>query len=184
MLQQLLFINTRENQLQQTNNLNECYCFMRIIKGLFIFSLIFTAAVCFAQKPPPLPHGMVFGIKPTGIAPTDAALVESNMMKKTRITTAIRGRIIRVTRSKGGWFEMDAGKGKIIDAHFKNFDVDLPKALRGRVVILQGVAQKEFIADDSQHFAGDTVSGKKQHKVNADPKQRLTFEVTGLMVDE
>jgi hypothetical protein len=51
------------------------------------------------------------------------------------------------------------------------------------VVIIEGVAQKQFIADDLQHFAGDTVQGKKQHQVNANPNQRLTFEVTGLMVD-
>ena len=155
-----------------------------MLKGLFIFLLMVKATFGFAQKPPPLPHGMVFGVKPVGIAPGDATHVESDMARKTRITTAIRGRLIRVTKSKGGWFEMDAGKGKIIDAHFKNFDVSLPKALRGRVVIIQGVAQKQFIADDLQHFAGDTVKGKKQHAVKVNPDQRLTFEVTGLMVDE
>lgn len=151
---------------------------------LFILTFVLLVNRSFAQKPPPLPHGTVFGVKPDGIAPTSAILLESSMGKKTRITTAISGRIIRVTKSKGGWFEMEGGQGKIIDAHFRNYNIELPKALRGRIVILQGVAQKKFIADDSQHFAGDTVIGKKQHRVNADPKQRLNFEVTGLMVDE
>ncbi len=157
---------------------------MRITKGIFILMWLIISSFCFAQKPPPLPHGMVFGIKPADIAPTDATLIEASMAKKTRITTAIRGRIIRVTESKGGWFEMDAGRGKIIRAHFKNYGIDLPKALRGRIVIIEGVAQKQFMADDMQHFAGDTVVGAKQHKVKTNPKQRLTFEVRGLMVDE
>jgi hypothetical protein len=157
---------------------------MRIVKGIFILMGLFTAMLCFAQKPPPLPHGMVFGIKPAGIGPIAASQIEATMGKKTRVTTAIRGRIIRVTKSRGGWFEMEAGKGKIIAAHFKNYNIELPKALRGRIVIIEGVAQKQFIADDMQHFAGDTVAGAKQHQVKTNPKQRLTFEVRGLMVDE
>ena len=39
------------------------------------------------------------------------------------------------------------------------------------------------IADDGQHFAGDTVKGKKQHGVNTDAKRKLTLEVRGLMVE-
>lgn len=157
---------------------------MRIIKSILILGLTIAASAGFSQKPPPLPHGMVFGIKPAGIAPTSATTIESTMANKVRITTSIRGKIIRVTKSKGGWFEVDAGKGKIIAAHFKNYNITLPIALRGRYVIIAGVAQKQFIADDSQHFAGDTVAGKKQHQVKVNPKQRLFFEVTGLMVDE
>ena len=146
--------------------------------------LMLSATTGFAQKPPPLPHGMVFGIKPRGIGYTPATQIESTMANKTRITTAVRGKIIRVTQPKGGWFEIDAGKGKIISARFKDANINLPKALRGRIVIIGGVAQKQFIADDKQHFAGDTVAGKRQSKVKTNPKQRLLFEVTGLMVDE
>jgi len=43
--------------------------------------------------------------------------------------------------------------------------------------------QKQFIADDQQHFAGDTVTGKKQHEVKTNPKRRLSLEVKGMMVD-
>ena len=79
---------------------------------------------------------------------------------------------------------MDAGNGKTIKAHFKNYNVNLPEAIKDRTVIIQGVAQKQFIADDLQHFAGDTVKGKKQHTVNTNPKQRIDFEVRGLIIDK
>ena len=131
-----------------------------------------------------LPHGMVFGLQPKEIAPIPASKIESLMFRKTRFTTAVSGKIIRVTKPKGGWFEMDAGNGKIIQAHFKNYNINLPAALKGRTVIIEGVVQKQFIADDLQHLAGDTVTGKKQHAVKTNPKQRLTFEVRGLMVDK
>jgi hypothetical protein len=158
---------------------------MRILKGIFIFSLF--CLVCmnsFAQKATPLPHGMVFGIKPSVVAPVPATQLESLMARKTRFNTAVSGKILKVTKPKGGWFLMDAGNGKTIKAHFKNYNVNLPAAIKGRTVIIQGVAQKQFIADDLQHFAGDTVKGKKQHTVYTDPKQRIDFEVRGLIIDK
>jgi|EndMetStandDraft_4_1072995.scaffolds.fasta_scaffold01038_4 hypothetical protein len=141
-------------------------------------------AVVFAQKHIPLPHGMVYGQKPNTTAMMAANKVEAFMGKKTRISTTIEGRIIKVTKEKGGWFDMDAGIGKVIAAHFKNYNIILPAQLAGRTVIIEGVAEKAFIADDLQHLAGDTVAGKKQHKVKTDPKRKITFEVRGLMVDK
>lgn len=142
------------------------------------------SAVAFAQKPTPLPHGMVFGVKPSNIGRMPASKLETFMGKRTRISAVIYGKVLQVTKSKGGWFDIDAGNGKIIAAHFKNYDISLPADLKGREVIIDGVAEKQFIADDLQHLAGDTVQGKKQHEVKTNPKEKLTFEVKGLMVNK
>ncbi|MGF7041181.1 DUF4920 domain-containing protein [Mucilaginibacter lappiensis] len=154
------------------------------MKLLTFFVLLFASATVLAQKEVPLPHGMVYGQKPDTTAMMSAAKVEAFMGKKTRISTTIEGRVIRVTREKGGWFELDAGAGKVISAHFKNYNINIPADLAGRKVIVEGVAAKQFIADDLQHMAGDTVSGKKQHEVKTDPKRKVTFEVKGLIVDK
>lgn len=154
------------------------------MKLLTFIVLLFTPAMVLAQKEAPLPHGMVYGQKPDTTAMMSADKVEAFMGKKTRISTTIEGRVIRVTREKGGWFELDAGAGKVISAHFKNYNIKIPANLAGRKVIVEGVAAKQFIADDLQHLAGDTVTGKKQHKVKTDPKRKVTFEVKGLFVDK
>jgi hypothetical protein len=117
------------------------------------------------------------------VAPVPAYKIEGFMGGKIRQTTALTGKIIRVTKEQGGWFEMDAGAGRVIAAHFKNFNIKLPKAIKGRTVIIEGVAQRLLTADDMQHFAGDTVVGAKQHQQKVNPKARITFEVWGLMVD-
>ncbi len=109
----------------------------------------------------------------------NASGVEAFMGKKTRISTTIKGQVLRVTKTKGGWFEIDAGHGKIINAHFKTYNVTIPMALAGHYIIAEGVAEKQFTADDGQHLAG----GDKEHGIKANPKQNLTFEVTGLMVE-
>ncbi|MCJ8210594.1 DUF4920 domain-containing protein [Mucilaginibacter sp. RS28] len=154
---------------------------LRII-AVAIVGLFFQPA--YSQKFIPLPHGMTFGSKPSNVEQMPASRLEAFMGKRTRTQAVIVGKVLRVTKSKGGWFDIDAGKGKIISAHFANASINLPLNLRGREVIADGTAQKQFIADDMQHFAGDTVHGKKQHQVNANPKQKLIFEVKGLMVNK
>ncbi|MFD0766238.1 DUF4920 domain-containing protein [Mucilaginibacter lutimaris] len=153
------------------------------MKKLVFVIFIFCGFASFAQKHVHLPHGMVFGEKPIGIAPVAATKIEAMMGKKIRQTTALTGKLIRVTKQKGGWFEMDAGNGKVIAAHFKDYNIMLPTQLKGRGVIIKGVAQRVLTADDLQHFAGDTVTGAKQHREKVNPKARITFEVWGLMVD-
>jgi hypothetical protein len=154
---------------------------MKTIQILFI--LIVSSLVSFAQKSQPLAHGKIFGSKPDTTAIVNAPKLEAFMDKKVRISTTIRGKVIKVTKQQGGWFDIDAGHGKIIAAHFKLYNITIPKGLKGHTIIAEGVAAKQFIADDQQHFAGDSVTGKKQHSVKTNPKQRLTFEVKGLMVE-
>lgn len=149
---------------------------------LLLLTLI-SISVSAQTKKTPI-HGTVYGDKPdtTGVMP--ASKVEEFMDKKARATMAVRGKILKVTKSTGGWFTVDGGNGAVISAHFKNAGVNIPAILAGRTVIMDVVAQKLFIADDQQHYAGDTVNGKKQSHVNADPKRRLTFEVKGMVVDK
>lgn len=151
--------------------------------SLFLVAL-FLSATSVAQQQTPIPHGMVYGEKPNVTAMMDASKVESFMGKKTRITTTLKGKVLKVVHEKGGWFDLDAGGGKVIAAHFRDYNITLPAAIAGRVVIIEGVAAKQFIADDLQHLAGDTVNGKKQHKVKTDAKRRVSFEVKGLFVDK
>ncbi len=146
---------------------------------VLFFAIFFCASYSFAQKSIPLPKGTVFGTKPNTIAMLNASAVETFMGKKTRISTTIKGKIVKVTKTKGGWFEIDAGKGKIINAHFQEYNISIPVNLAGHYIVAEGVAQKQFIADDSQHLAGSD----KEHGVKADPKQNVTFEVKGLMVE-
>jgi hypothetical protein len=150
---------------------------------LLFFFLLFSAALQ-AQKHTHLPHGMVFGTNPDTSNMMAASKLQAYMDNRVRVSTTIEGKVIKVTKAKGGWFEVDADDGKIIAAHFKVYNIMLPTDLAGRTVIIEGVAQKQFIADDLQHFAGDTVTGKKQHTVKTNPKRVLIFEVNGLMVDK
>ena len=146
----------------------------------WIAGLLLAANAC-AQNTP-LPHGMVYGTKPDTTTMMPASKIEAFMGNRTRSSATLMGKVLKVTKSKGGWFTLDAGDGKVIKAHFKNYAINLPTAIRGKTVIIEGIATKQFVADDMQHFAGDTVIKKKKIRVKANPKKPLSFEVKGLMV--
>ena len=151
------------------------------MKNLAAITAILLSANVFAQHTP-LPHAMVYGIKPDTTAMLPASKIETFMGKRTRTNATIKGKVLKVTRPKGGWFTIDAGNNKVIKAHFKNYKVNLPPGMQGRTVIIEGVAAKQFLADDMQHYAGDTAIKKKKQRVKANPRQPLSFEVKGLMV--
>ena len=149
------------------------------MKRFVLFILISIGFKTYAQQTP-LPHGMVFGQKPDTTIIVAATKAEAFMGKKIRINTTLRGRVSDVTKQKGGWFNLDAGGGKVISAHFKNYAVMLPTALKGRVVIIEGVAVKPVDSTNGQRFGANmTVKNANTLKKKA---VRLTFEVSGLMV--
>jgi len=174
-----LIITTRkiERFFVETQNLPGCY--YNMIRLFSLVSLMYLAVAVYAQQTP-LPHGMVFGSKPDTSVIMDAAKTAGFMDKKIRITTTIKGRVTEVTKEKGGWFKLDAGRGKFITAHFKDYNVKLPKALKGRIVIMRGIAYRQFNAANGLQFSGDTTAVKEQavQKGNG----AVSFEVAGLMV--
>lgn len=153
------------------------------MKPLLILFIFFHSARAAAQITP-LPHGTVFGNRPdtTVMAPADS--IARIMGNKKRISTTIRGVVRKVTQQKGGWFEIEAGHGEVISAHFKNYGVTLPTALKGRTVIIEGVAFKQFKADEMQHFAGEAAVAPKPAKKRKATRLKTAFEVSGLMVDK
>ncbi|MFI5158293.1 MAG: DUF4920 domain-containing protein [Sphingobacteriales bacterium] len=146
------------------------------MKTLLLAFAIFSSSFAFAQHKP-LSHGIIYGSKPNTSELIEAPKLDAFMGTKPRISTSIRGVVVKVTKNKGGWFEISAGNGKVIAAHFSKYDITIPTNLVGHTVIAEGIAARQFMADDSQHLAGQ----KAQHATN--PKQ-LTFEVTGLMVEK
>ncbi|MCC8410553.1 DUF4920 domain-containing protein [Mucilaginibacter sp. UR6-1] len=150
---------------------------MKAWQILFTILFLSVSSATFAQKVA-LPHGMVFGSKADTANAVDANNLRRYMGEKKRITTIIKGTVERVTEEKGGWFVLQTKGGEPIYAHFRDYNVTLPKQIKGRVVIVSAVAKREFTADDHQHFAGDTVTYSTTSKMS----KAITLEVKGLMI--
>jgi Domain of unknown function (DUF4920) len=146
------------------------------MKKIFLLAVCLFAATAFAQHTP-LPRGTVYGTQPEGAGIVFADNLAKSMGQRITIVTSIKGKVLKVTKQKGGWFTIDGGKGTIIYAHFKDYRVTIPADLAGHTILADGVATKQFVSDDSQHLAG--TKGKESRD---NPKQSLKFEVSGLMV--
>lgn len=140
------------------------------------FLLLLTVTSLSAQH---LAHGTVYGRKPSRIGLIQADKLETFMGKRIRISVTVAGRVTLVTKVKGGWFDVDAGHGKIITAHFSREGINVPLTLKNHYIVMEGIAQKQIIADDEQHYAG---GGSKHDRIS--PKQLIMFEVKGLAVDK
>jgi hypothetical protein len=147
------------------------------MKKIIFSALLLFTTTAFAQHTP-IPHGTVYGTKPSGAGMVFADKLQSSMGTRATIVTSVKGKVLKVTKEKGGWFTIDATNGKVIYAHFKNYKVTIPATLAGHTIIADGVATKQFVADDKQHLAGDKHAGSKDN-----PKQGLKFEVSGLIVE-
>ena len=145
---------------------------MKTIYLLLVLSLF--SSSLFAQDEKTL-HGKVFGNKP-GAVIVNADKLETYMDAKPRLRTIIKGKVLNVVKEKGGWFTIDAGNGKVIAAHFAKYNIDIPASLKDKMVIVEGIAQKQSAMDGQQHLAGEKQPGDKT-------TNQLSMEVTGLMVE-
>lgn len=136
---------------------------------IIIFFLLGSTAVFAQHQANPGPQGQ-------GVA-IPAAKLESFMGTKPRINTKVEGRVTKVTNPKGGWFIMDAGNGKTINAHFKSIDSKLPGNITGKKIVMEGTASKIFDADDKQHYVSGEATKKTPNKGGID------FEVTNIKVE-
>ncbi len=176
----LKFVNAKQNGQTFVISFENITMMTRLIFfSAFLLAIVNLTVV--AQQPVKLPHGMVFGTKPSTVGLMPASKLDSFMGKRTRISTAIVGKVLKVTDTKEGAFTIDAGNGKVIDARFKTDGISLPPNIKGREVIISGVATKQFNAFDAQRLAGSKPSSQKQNNAG---KQPLSFEAVGLMVNK
>src|SRR5665213_1015946 len=102
------------------------------MKAITLLLALCISASAFAQRHGALSRGTVFGSKPNAVAVITAAHLENYMAKKARISTTISGTVTKVTKTKGGWFDIDAGNGKVITAHFRDYNITIPENLKGK----------------------------------------------------
>ncbi len=152
------------------------------MKWLRLFLILAVSLSAFGAKAQhiALPHGMVFGAKPKTMGMMDADKLRSYMGEKKRISVVLRDTITQINHEKGGWFTMQAGASGTLYAHFKDYNVKLPKAMEGRIVIVEAVAVREFTAADSQHFAGEANGGTSKKPV----ADAISLEISGLVIDK
>ncbi|MGY6561862.1 MAG: DUF4920 domain-containing protein [Luteibaculaceae bacterium] len=90
-----------------------------------------------------------------------------------------------VCKKKGCWMTLDMGDEKELLVRFKDYGFFVPKNAEGLNATIEGVAKKTVISiDELKHLAED--AGKSQDEIDAivEPKVKLAFEATGVILTE
>lgn len=111
------------------------------------------------------PKGKIYGDKVDVKAAHPIGDMDAYMGRRTSITTTISGKVIDVDRS-GDFLTLRDNKGRPVTVSFMNAGHKLPPNLRGRMVLVDEVISKQFIANNHQHYAGSNAGMEKTHQKN------------------
>ncbi|NQZ77610.1 MAG: DUF4920 domain-containing protein [Ekhidna sp.] len=137
--------------------------------------LVFVLFACTSQTEKFSKHG-------EEISSEDALTTEDFLGKVSdeEQTFKVRGVIEEVCQMKGCWMVLQNDQGANIRVTFKDYGFFVPKDISGREVIVEGVANKEILAEDvAKHYAED---GGKEYDESM--RDAVTFVAKGVLVKE
>jgi hypothetical protein len=142
-------------------------------KIFFSLAVLFSALTVSAQnstKPPQgqvsiTPHGKIYGEKVDVKTAHPIGDMESYFGRRTSITTTISGKVVDVDKN-GDFFTIRDTKGRPVTVRFKNAGYKLPQDIKGKMVLIDGIISKQFIANNRQHYAGSNAGMDKTHQQN------------------
>lgn len=120
-------------------------------------------------------------VDPEGAMPVEEMLIQ--LGNGTEMPAKVKGKVVDVCQKKGCWMELDKGDGSTIRVTFKDYGFFVPMDIKGREVIINGVAYVDTISvDDLKHYAED--AGKQQEEIDAitEPETEVAFEADGVIV--
>ena len=120
-------------------------------------------------------------VDPEGAIPVEEMLIQ--LGNGTEMPAKVKGKVVDVCQKKGCWMELDKGDGSTIRVTFKDYGFFVPMDIKGREVVINGVAYVDTISvSDLKHYAED--AGKAQEEIDAitEPETEVAFEADGVIV--
>lgn len=120
-------------------------------------------------------------VNPEGAIPVEEMLIQ--LGNGTEMPAKVKGKVVDVCQKKGCWMELDKGDGSTIRVTFKDYGFFVPKDIKGREVVINGVAYVDTISvSDLKHYAED--AGKNREEIDAitEPETEVAFEADGVIV--
>lgn len=128
------------------------------------------------------------GSKAYGQAFSPKSVVEARNLprllgKQDSMAVQVSGQVREVCQVKGCWMDIALADNTVMKVRFKDYAFFMPKDLKGKTVILQGLARQETVSvADQRHYAKD--AGKSEAAIQAitKPKHSITYTASGVLV--
>lgn len=152
-------------------------------KCFFFLFMLATALVQAAAAQQPASKGKTFGQAFSPGSLVAAQDLPRLLGKKDSLSLQVSGKVRDVCQVKGCWMDIALADNTVMKVRFKDYAFFMPKDLKGKTVILQGIARQEIVSvADQRHYAKD--AGKSQEVIQAitKPKQSFTYTASGVLV--
>lgn len=164
--------------------------------GIYTFVLFLSfSSICFSQedveKPaPPAGNALVgdfYGADVSGSSVDNAFSVEKleNKLKAdSKIeNVAVKGEVTGVCPKRGCWISLKTEDGASFFVKMKDYAFFVPTALKGKNVVLEGVAEKKVTSvEELKHYAKDAKKTKAEIDAIKTPKEEIRFLASGIKV--
>ncbi len=124
------------------------------------------------------------------IQPNDAYTVSQmstlfeNLKAGDTVPVKFTSTVNEVCQSKGCWMKLNLGEQETM-VKFKDYAFFMPKNIAGHQVIVDGIAfVNEMSVDEQRHYAEDAGKSEKEIEAIKTPKRTLSFEASGVLVQQ
>lgn len=127
--------------------------------------------------------GLVFGDSVLDNNIRDVDALYAMMQKNPTMKLKVKGVVDDVCKQKGCWLTMKLPNGETMRITFKNYSFFMPKDIKGKEIVVDGVAKVDSISvADQRHYAEDSGLSKEYIDKITAAKQELAFEAKGAVV--
>ncbi|MGB4774683.1 MAG: DUF4920 domain-containing protein [Daejeonella sp.] len=113
----------------------------------------------------------------------DLAAIPTAMKNESKMNMKVKGRINEVFTDKSCWMIMKLSNGENMRITFKDYNLFVPKTIKGKEVILDGFAYSDTTSvEDQQHYAQEAGKTDAEIAKITTPKIQLAFQASGLVV--
>lgn len=144
--------------------------------------LAFTSIEVMAQIAPANP-GTTYGISINDKAAITVQTLSKSLLEKEEFSGKIKGKVIDVCDKKGCWLKLANELGGEIMVKFADYGFFVPTDIKGKVIVLDGVAKKEVTpVSKLQHYAEDAGKSAEEIAKITEPKEEIVYTAKGVLV--
>jgi hypothetical protein len=116
-----------------------------------------------------------------GATPANQLLIE--LKGKDSVKVKVIGTIEEICQKKGCWMDINIGDGKTMKVSFKDYAFFVPKNVKGKTAIFEGIAYTDTIpVNQLRHYAEDEGKTKEDIAKITKPEITISFEARGVII--
>ncbi|MGV6832012.1 MAG: DUF4920 domain-containing protein [bacterium] len=109
----------------------------------------------------------------------------SNMKMGDSVNSKMIATVEDVCQAKGCWMKLNMPDGEQVMVKFKDYGFFVPKDIKGKEVIVNGIAfVNEMSVDEQQHYAEDGGATPEEIALITEPKKTFGFQADGVLLKE